>query len=254
MLSQGVGGNMKRFFLMLWVLGGLALPGAQASDLSQGVLRDALGQAAQKRCLLLVLLHAKWCGPCHAMEKAMVEDQALAHKLHEHFVLVKVDGDSPEGKAIQTTYALPQGYPMTLGLSSRGEEIDRLMGWTAEAFATFLDDLVAGRNTLPQLRDRCSREPEQGDGLVALAKKYASRGDTEEAIRAMTRALQDPEVAALAENHFSCTMYCLNACHFPEAKHHLAQALRRDPRNELYLKFQGIIAECLLRDTKKGKK
>src|ERR1700722_11863167 len=53
----------------------------------------AEAQAKQLGRPMLVHFHAQWCGPCQAMEHAVLRDPVLLKQLRTGFVAVKIDSD-----------------------------------------------------------------------------------------------------------------------------------------------------------------
>jgi thiol-disulfide isomerase/thioredoxin len=72
----------------------LSASAAQAAGIAwQGNLQQAAQQAAAQHKPLLVMVKARWCGPCHKMLQQTFPDAALAARINSQFVPVLLDAD-----------------------------------------------------------------------------------------------------------------------------------------------------------------
>jgi thiol:disulfide interchange protein len=74
----------------------------------------------------LIDFTAAWCVNCHAIEKQVFENPAVAPILASDFVTMRVDltaWDSPASQAIRKQYQLPEALPAVLMFDASGKEV-----------------------------------------------------------------------------------------------------------------------------------
>jgi len=74
----------------------------------------------------LIDFTAAWCVNCHAIEKQVFENPAVAPILKSDFVTMRVDltnWDSPASQAIRKQYQLPEALPAVLLFDASGKEV-----------------------------------------------------------------------------------------------------------------------------------
>lgn len=110
------------------------------------------------------------------------QDKKIGDFINSHFVSLKVHSLKGEGKQIRENYNI-RGFPTVLFLDTQGVEIDRTFGFDGDKDAYFkiLTDYAAGKNTLRSFLAEVKTAPEDVEVNFKLAKKYASRGEWEEA-------------------------------------------------------------------------
>ena len=84
---------------------------------------------------LLLFFTAEWCGPCHMLEDRVFADAAIAGRINERFVPVRVtDRIEEEGKntprvaELKTRYAI-RGFPTVVFTDGGGAEQARMEGF-----------------------------------------------------------------------------------------------------------------------------
>lgn len=97
---------MKRFFLINTIILGLitGLHAQQGLQFFKGSLQDALAYADSVNKPVFIETYADWCGPCKLMEREVFPDASVGAYFNEHFVNVKVDVDTREGKRFAREY------------------------------------------------------------------------------------------------------------------------------------------------------
>lgn len=86
----------------------------------EGTFEQALRQADKEKKMLFVDAYASWCGPCKAMSRNVFTRQEVGVFFNAHFVNLKVDWESPQGRKLNAAYPL-RAYPTLLYIDSRGE-------------------------------------------------------------------------------------------------------------------------------------
>ncbi len=92
-----------------------------------GNFDDAQTQARQLNKGVFVEIYASWCGPCKNLEQNVFTDGDVGKFFNESFVSVKIDIDSPEGKAFQSMYNVT-GLPDLLFFDANGNIVYRQNG------------------------------------------------------------------------------------------------------------------------------
>lgn len=90
--------------------------------------------------------------------------------------------DSTEGKALIEQYKI-SGFPSVVFVDSAGEEIDRIIGYLPpDKFLSEIQRIQSGENTIPDLFNRATENPEDFNIWKLLAQKYEDRGDLPSAV------------------------------------------------------------------------
>jgi hypothetical protein len=98
-------------------------------------------------------------------------DKAVGEYINAHYVSVKINGDSLEGKRLREQYKYP-GYPTTILMTADGEELDRIVGFSGnkdEYFQT-LKDYTEGRGTLGDYLKRLKNTPDDFEANYTVLK------------------------------------------------------------------------------------
>ena len=90
----------------------------------------ALTRAKATGKLVFIDFEATWCGPCHTMDEWIWTDAAVAARLNQGFVGVKVDADRE--KALVKRYNIA-GYPTMLIVDATGKELKRVSDYQSSA-------------------------------------------------------------------------------------------------------------------------
>lgn len=107
-----------------------------------------LASAAAQRSHRPILYEfsAEWCGPCHLLEREVFMDAALAAKINNRYIAVKVidrqheDGHNvPAVQQLMDRYAV-NGFPTVVIASADGQPRDKVLGYRGrDQFAAFID-------------------------------------------------------------------------------------------------------------------
>jgi YHS domain-containing protein/thiol-disulfide isomerase/thioredoxin len=96
--------------------------------------RAAAIEAQQQNKLLVISIHASWCGPCREMDRTVFRDPKLAEILNRDCVPLSIDGDA--NKKLLADWGVTQ-FPtqMIIGTSGaiRSKVLERLEGRTGVA-------------------------------------------------------------------------------------------------------------------------
>jgi thioredoxin-related protein len=101
---------------------------------------EALDRAKRENKHLIVDFYTNWCGWCRRMDHDTYGDSAVATYLSAHFVLAKVNAESPKrikvGESTKSGIELARefgvnSFPITWFIKPDGTKIDKLMGYQA---------------------------------------------------------------------------------------------------------------------------
>lgn len=129
------------------------------------------------------------------MNQLVHTDKAVGRYINEHFISVKINGDSLEGKQLRDEYKYP-GYPTVILMTSSGEEIDRIVGFggNKDEYFQILKDYTEGRGTLGDYLKKMENDPDNFDANYNVMKKFEDRNDFQTMQQYARRILKlDPE-------------------------------------------------------------
>jgi thioredoxin 1 len=99
-----------------------------AVDFFKGTYAEALEKGKLEGKLLFLDFTAVWCGPCHQMEREVLNEPAVSALLDEKFVVLKMDIDEPENYYYTDKYIKSNGIPDYTILNVNEEEIAKHHG------------------------------------------------------------------------------------------------------------------------------
>ncbi len=148
----------KRRFRISCLILALTLPFAAFSQVNFiEVVTAADMEAAQKKAsdgmlMLFVDVYASWCGPCKMMDAQVYPDPALSAYMNDHFVSVRMDGETDFGRKYATEQQL-QGYPSMFIFGDDGVRVSFVLGFKQAAeLKPLLETLVENYQALKRYR------------------------------------------------------------------------------------------------------
>lgn len=116
---------MKKLIILLFII--LPLKNF-AIDFFKGSYAEALEKCKKENKFLFLDFTAVWCGPCHTMEKEVLNDIEVSKYIDEKFVVLKLDIDEPKVYYYREKYVKNNGIPDYTILNSSGEQIGKHHG------------------------------------------------------------------------------------------------------------------------------
>lgn len=112
---------------MIWfgLLAGLFMAEPPFVD---GKVEEILAKAQAEKKLIFVDVYTTWCGPCKLLDRTTWKDEKVKEILSSKVVSYKIDAEKGEGPAFAKKYRV-SGYPSLLILNSKGELVDRHIGY-----------------------------------------------------------------------------------------------------------------------------
>ena len=159
-----------------------------------GDLEAARAEARSVGRPLLVYIYTTWCGPCKRLKKSTFPDPGVVKLLNARLVSLQLDGESEIGRGFVKRYRI-SSYPTMMFFRPDGVEIDRTFGYQVPAqFIRVVKDMLADRNTVSDMRRQIAKRPEAVELRYKIGLQLALRGDTDEAIGHLNKAVSlDPQ-------------------------------------------------------------
>lgn len=124
--------TLSLFILILLLFFSCSLP--DADKLSSEVIfestdyQTAIDKAAQLNKPVMLHFYANWCPSCKKMRKKTFGNKELAELLNKHFVNIKLNIDTKEGR-VQSAKFNVQSFPVVILLTPSGEVVYQHTGF-----------------------------------------------------------------------------------------------------------------------------
>lgn len=143
---------------------------------------EARARATAEGKTLILDFGAIWCPPCNLLTAEVLDDPANAADL-SHFVVARVDVDTPESWPLKDRYHVG-GYPTLIAVDQDGAELDRTVGYTTEAaFLAWLGAVGKG----PALGALPAPESVDARTALGIVTRLMGAGEEEKAAAFLAR-------------------------------------------------------------------
>lgn len=154
----------------------------------------ALADAQAHHRPILLDMYTDWCEWCHALDDTTYIDPTFI-QFSKGFTMSRINA---EVDTVTAARYHVQNYPTVLILNEKGEEIERVVGYSrAPEFIAQIKDYLAGRNTLASV---LAQEPAHADDpafVYKLADRLADYGRVQESMQRFLKFVaMDPKNAA----------------------------------------------------------
>ena len=133
-------------------------------------LRSAQAESRKTGRLLLVDFQASWCPPCRLMDRTVWTDRSVAQIIHRHFIAVREDIDSPEGKTDARQFHV-QVLPTILVLNSHGMIVNVAQSMGARQTGQFLTQSITHAQRVGTRHEPSTRTASPSLHSAAIAKQ-----------------------------------------------------------------------------------
>jgi len=113
------------FWLPIYIQGQVEFIKVETPD----EMNAAQKKASDQMLMLFVDVYADWCGPCKMMDSEVFAHADVSDYMSDHYLGVKVDGESDFGRIFAAEQGL-EGYPSMFVFSDDGERISKIVGYT----------------------------------------------------------------------------------------------------------------------------
>lgn len=156
------------FFIFCLIFGSGFTATAQKPISWKTTLADAQTESARLKRPIFFNCYVNWAGGSVLMDSIVFRTPALSRWIPEHFVPLRIDMRSDEGKALARQYGITS-YAYYLVLDAQGEVVHRISGGAeADVFQRHLEAALDPRTSLRGSRKRV----ESGEGTKADTAAY----------------------------------------------------------------------------------
>jgi thioredoxin-related protein len=130
-----------------------------------------LKKARNDKKLVFLDFYTVWCGGCREYEKHTFIDSSFKKYLTENFYSCRINAELVQNKKITKKYSI-SGYPTVVITNSKGEEIDRIIGYKEERVEEFIaqiNNIIKGKENLIYLDSIYTASPDS----IELFRKIA---------------------------------------------------------------------------------
>jgi thiol-disulfide isomerase/thioredoxin len=140
---------------------------------------------AAKRDKKLVFLdfYTVWCGGCKSYEKFVFTDSIFAHYLKSNFYSARINAELQINKKITNRYSIG-AYPTLIIADSKGNEIDRIIGYetaygnNCQLLIDKIDRILKGEETLTAMMNKFDANPDSLQLLMQIvSEEFIGRSD-----------------------------------------------------------------------------
>jgi thioredoxin-related protein len=161
----------------------------------EGDYQAALKKAEAASQLVLVYLYTDWCGFCRKMDRETFENEGLIDAMAAHYVWVRLNAETQDdGKRLRQEMGV-SGFPTTLLLNAKGEELDRLEGFIPPTgFQEMVENMAASPDSIAVLTAEAEKQPDSAPLHYRIGRKHLDRRNFSKAQEAFSRVIElDPE-------------------------------------------------------------
>ncbi|MCX7743210.1 MAG: thioredoxin family protein [Flavobacteriales bacterium] len=90
--------------------------------------QTAIDKARKLNKPIMLHFYANWCPPCKKMRKITFGNKELAELLNTHFINIKLNVDTKEGRIQSAKYNI-EGFPVVMLFDKNGEMVYRQTGF-----------------------------------------------------------------------------------------------------------------------------
>jgi thioredoxin-related protein len=130
-----------------------------------------LKKARHDKKLVFLDFYTAWCGGCKEYEKHTFVDTSFKKYLTENFYSSRINAELVQNIKITKKYAI-SGYPTVVITDSKGEEIDRIIGYKEESIKEFIaqiNSIIKGKENMIYLDSIYTASPDS----IELFRKIA---------------------------------------------------------------------------------
>lgn len=161
-------------------------------------MESARKQASDQMLMLFVDVYATWCGPCKMMDSEVFTDPAVSDYMKDHYLAVKLDGESDYGRMFSTEYGL-QGYPSMFLFSDVGEHISSIVGYTqSEEMLATLKSVKEGYGKIKgyqALYQSGKLEPEEFADYIKVVREMGNQEEADRLAAAYMEQVMGPKLS-----------------------------------------------------------
>ncbi len=133
--QRGFEYSRVRTFALALIITAASAPARGATGLPAGIawrsdVSAAARESATRRKSILMMVKARWCGPCQQMLRQSFFDRSVVARVNENYIPLLIDADE-QGPLIQQLKIA--AFPTTLILDSNQRVIDRMTGFQTGA-------------------------------------------------------------------------------------------------------------------------
>ena len=207
-------GNSSLRYLAAVVLLLLALHASGQVEFSEVTTREEMELAQKKasdgQLMLFVDVYATWCGPCKQMDNQVYTDPDVATYMNEHFISVRMDGETVYGREYAAAQEL-QGYPSMFIFSKEGEPVSKIIGFTpADELITSLKGTVDNYREMRTLRTKYSRGTLETGEFARYISVMRAMGNEEEAERLSSEYMEQVINGRLTDDDLQVVAYYMD--------------------------------------------
>ena len=158
-----------------------------------GTFKEVPTRAEAEKKPVMVDFITDWCRWCDTLDANTYSDTKVTEFVHANVVPFKIDAEKGEGIEVAKKYKV-NGFPTILLITSKGEEIDRLLGYMPpDKFLETLGNYLKGVNTISGLKAELEKNPDNASAHYQMGSKYAMQNDLAKAVPHFKKMLElDP--------------------------------------------------------------
>jgi thiol:disulfide interchange protein DsbD len=216
-------------------------------------LPEALQTAWKSKQNILVFFYADWSKWSQVLEDSSLGSSRFAG-LKDKIILTKLNAETEAG--LVSKYKVSD-FPTLILLNSKGEEIDRVVGYLpSKELVNKINNYLGGKETLADFQNRVKKDSSNVNMNFKLAVKYQERSRWNEAEQFYRKVLElDPRNSRFKSDSslFNLSIVYIKKSDFDKALENLDQLKREFPKSSLVMSVELYRAFCYAKKGDKNK-
>jgi len=248
------GSTIKKFVILGLIISGISSCSSKPVKINWvSSFPEALQTAGKNKQHILVFFYANWSKWSQVLEDSSLNTSRIAN-LKSKIIFTKLNAETEAG---WTSKYKISDFPTLILLNSKGEEIDRVVGYlSSKELVNKINNYLGGKETLTDFQNKVKKDSLNVNINFKLAVKYQERSRWNEADEFYRKVMKlDPQNSRLKSDSslFNLSIMYIKKSDFDKALENLDQLKREFPKSSLVMSAELYRAFCYAKKGDKNK-